>query len=826
MDGDNVKSATVDATLLRFLVRHKLVTAEVAQAAEATLGAQHSEPALIDWLVRRGTVSEQRVAESLAEGLRLPFVDLAAVALDPTVIGLVREELATQHQIVPLRVDDKFLVIATANPLDRAALRTVEFATGKRVRPVVATGTAIRDALQHAYHLDEALGEYLKGIPEDGELPVAEMAEQATTDIQGLMRDTNLAPVVQLFNSVLVEALRTHASDIHIEPTPSGVRVRYRVDGLLEESLRLPKWVQDPLIARCKVLAKLDITERRVPQDGRFRISHREAPVELRVSSLPTQFGEKVTLRVLDPRTAPSGLETFNLSALDLKRIRHAIARPEGMVLVTGPTGSGKTTTLYGMLAEIISPTRNIVTIENPIEYQIVDVNQVEINEKQGLTFSGTLRSILRQDPDVILVGEIRDAETAEIAVRASQTGHLVLSTLHTNDAVATITRLSDLGIAPYMLASSLHLVIAQRLVRRVCPQCAEPYEPEPEALRALQISASGNLFRRGRGCNACRKSGFAGRMGVFEVLSITPEMAKLIEAKAPESALWAQAQADGSRSLAEDAAERVCAGVLLPEEVLRVVDIAAPVRCSGCDQPVEHTFSVCPHCATVLRRNCSACGMRLQKEWLTCPYCGVASPNPVPSPVPPGKETAIASVSSLPAQPSAQPRLYRVLIVDDDNDMRRLMAMILERSALPLSTVMAADGLEALEQAHAAPPDLILLDVMMPGVDGFEVCRQLRANLRTAFVPILMVTARDDAASCVQGFLVGTDDYITKPFNRAELAARVRRLLERTYGVVLPQLNAKALDPRGALAWSANASSSRRARPVHTHESPQLADG
>jgi type IV pilus assembly protein PilB len=805
MDAHNAQHSGVTDALLRFLVRRNLLTPDVAQSISADLSTQPAGLSVIDCLVRKGVTTEQQIAATLAEGLQLPFVDLATVAWDPAVTALVREELASNHQIVPLRVREETLVVATANPLDRAALRAVEFATGKHVQPEVATRTAIRDALQHAYHLDESLNDYLKGIPE-GDQPITQMADAATTDIQSLMRDTNLAPVVKLFNSVLVEALRTRCSDIHIEATPSGVRVRYRVDGLLEESLRLPKWVQEPLIARCKVLAKLDITERRVPQDGRFRISYRDSTVELRLSSLPTQHGEKVTLRVLDPRSAPTSLERFTFDATDLKRIRHAITRPEGMILVTGPTGSGKTTTLYGMLAEVVSPTRNIVTIENPIEYQIGGVNQVEINEKQGLTFAGTLRSILRQDPDVILVGEIRDAETAEIAVRASQTGHLVLSTLHTNDAVATITRLSDLGIAPYMLASSLHLVIAQRLVRRVCAQCAEPYEPDADLLRALQLDAADNVYRRGRGCTACRKLGFAGRMGVFEVVSVTPDLAKLIETRAPESALRAQARADGTRSLAEHAAERVRAGLVTPEEVLRVVDVSAPIHCPGCDRTVEHTFSVCPHCATVLRRNCGGCGMRLEQEWQTCPYCGTGSARAAAPPLPAAQRSVTAPVAAVPAPPADPSRQYRVLIVDDDLDMRRMTAMVLKRSGLPLSTATATDGLDALEQAQAEPPDLILLDIMMPGLDGFEVCRRLRAHVRTAFVPILMVTARHDAESRVQGFLVGTDDYIGKPFFNAELAARVRRLLERTYGVILPAPATRLSAVEPAHAWSNDA--------------------
>ncbi len=805
------KQAAENGSLLRYLARIALISNDIAQRAEAELACQESSVTAIDWLARNAGVGEDAVAESLARSLRWPLVDLATVALDPAVTRLVREDLATQHQIVPLRVEQHGLVIAMANPLDRGVLRDIEFATGKRVHVVVATQTAVRDALRHAYHLDDALNEYLRGVPEGSDFHVAEQRDEPTTDLSNLMRESTLAPVVKLLNLILVEGVRGRASDIHIEAEPTAVRVRYRIDGILEESLRLPKWIQDPLIARCKVLARLDITERRVPQDGRIQMRFREGLVDLRVSSLPTQFGEKVTMRILDPSSSPSGLEAFKLSPRDLKAIRHAIVRPEGIILVTGPTGSGKTTTLYGMIAEIISPTRNIVTIENPIEYQIAGINQVEINEKQGLTFAQTLRSILRQDPDVILVGEIRDSETAQIALRAAQTGHLVLSTLHTNDAVSTINRLLDLGIEPYMLASSLNLILAQRLVRRICEACAEPYEPEAESLRALQIGTVLQPLRRGRGCPACRKTGWAGRLGVYEVLPITPAMGKLIETKATESALRMQARTDGTKFLAEHAAARVSAGLTTAEEVLRVVDVAAEApRCPACDREVEENFTVCPHCATVLQCNCSSCSMRLQKEWQICPYCGApanhaAAPAAVPSPM-----AAPPRGAAPPA--AAEPRRYRALVVDDHEDMRRLIKFTLDHSELPITMIGAANGAEALEAAQAEPPDLILLDIMMPGMDGFQVCEQLRANVRTAFIPILMLTARDDPGSRARGFMAGTDDYVSKPFARAELLARVRRLLERTYGTFLP----KVPEPEPAPAPAADAAGEGRPAALH----------
>ena len=789
--------AAGNAALLRYLVRTGVVPNDLAQRAEAELAAQKDGATAIDWLARNGVIGEDRVAESLAKTLRLPFVNLAAVALDQAVTRLLREELATRFQVIPLRLHEQTLTVAMANPLDRGALRDLEFTTGKRIQVEVSTQTAIRDALEHAYHLDDALNQYLRGVPDSNVLPVAELKEEPTADLRNLIRETTLPPVVKLLNLILVEGVRAHASDIHIEAGAAAVRVRYRIDGILEESLRLPKWIQDPLIARCKVLAKLDITERRVPQDGRLHIRFRESMVDLRVSSLPTQFGEKVTMRILDPSGTPTGLDGLKLSPHDLKCIRQGIARPEGMVLVTGPTGSGKTTTLYGMIAEIISPTRNIVTIENPIEYQIAGVNQVEINEKQGLTFAETLRSILRQDPDVILVGEIRDAETAQIAMRAAQTGHLVLSTLHTNDAVATINRLLDLGIESYMLASSLNLIIAQRLVRRICEACVEPYEPEAEALRTLQIDAAGQSFQHGRGCPACRKTGWLGRLGVFEVLPITPALGKLIETKAPESALRLQARTDGTTLLAEHAAARVCAGVTTAEEVLRVVDVAAEApRCPSCDRVVEENFAVCPHCATVLQCSCASCNMRLQKEWQICPYCGSPAKHAAAPAVAP---TPMATPPAGVAPPSVnENRRYRALVVDDHEDMRRLIKFTLEHSELPVTLISASGGAEALEIAQSEPPDLILLDIMMPGVDGFQVCEQLRANVRTAFIPILMLTARDDPGSRARGFLAGTDDYVSKPFARAELLARVRLLLERTYGTILPKMPvaASALAP------------------------------
>ncbi|MEO8604225.1 MAG: ATPase, T2SS/T4P/T4SS family, partial [bacterium] len=598
-----------------------------------------------------------------------------------------------------------------------------------------------------------------------------------------------LPPVVKLLNLVLLDGIRRQASDIHIEAANAEVRVRYRIDGMLQDAFQFPKWVLEPLVTRCKVLAKLDITERQRPQDGRIRVEHREWTVDLRVSSLPTQFGEKITLRILNTASTPGSLEHLGLCERDLRVLRQAIGRPQGLILVTGPTGSGKTTSLYSMLGEMISSTRNIVTIENPIEYHIAGVNQVQVNERRGLTFASTLRSILRQDPDVILIGEIRDQETAVIAVQAAQTGHLVLSTLHTNDSVATITRLFDLGIEPHVLAPSLNLIIAQRLVRRICERCAEPYTPEPAVLRAMHLPLTTEL-RRGVGCQTCNEVGYHKRAAVLEVMGISAGLARLIESRASESAVRQQAIDDGMIPLARSAQRAVLDGVTTPDEVLRAIDVvAAEPHCPACDRLIDERFAVCPHCTTPLRLSCVSCQKALQPGWQACPYCGATTVR-VAAAV--AAEVAAPPAAAAPAPKPNTMRRFEVLVVDDEPDFRRLLALHLHQSGLPLAVTLAANGAEALHLAEHHPPDLVLLDVSMPEIDGFEVCTRLRANVRTAFVPILMLTAFADAEFREHGFAVGTDDYISKPFSHTELIARVRRTLQRTYGYEPPPRQAQ----------------------------------
>ena len=706
---------TGQQALLRFLQRQNALTPEDATAAETL--CRDEGISVVEAVARRGVLSERQIAELLAPALRLRLVDLASHTVDPVVSRLVKENLVAKYDVLPLRLEGNTLDVATANPLDLEALKAIEFATGKRVNFVIAIHTEVQEAIKHTYRLEESLEQFLQNVP-DQDLTMTELQDEGR-DLRTLSQDVELPPVVKLADLLLVEGIKVGASDIHVEPTLEGIVVRYRIDGILEEGFAFPKWLQLPLVARLKVTARMDIAERRVPQDGRIQVRYQNRTIDFRVSTLPMQHGEKVTMRLLDATRALIGLDRLGLSPSDQQRLRDAAVKPQGLILVTGPTGSGKTTTLYALIRAIRSGTTNIITIENPVEYQLKGINQVDVNEKQGLTFASVLRSVLRQDPDVILVGEIRDEETARVAFQAAQTGHLVLSTLHTNDAAATITRLVDLGIEPYVIASSVNLIMAQRLARRVCQSCGVSTDLSADVVQALRVPAQHPGYRRGAGCPACRQSGYAGRVGIYEIVPISGTVARMVESGAAESAVRQQARTEGFSTLAHDAMQKLEAGMTSGEEILRVVQIASdqgPVAAAG-------------------------------------------------------------------AAPSSPTRSFKALVVDDNADLRSIVSAVLQSAGLGLTVVTAQDGVEAMELVATEHPDIVILDVSMPNIDGFEVCQRLRADPRTAALPILMLTAQGGEAHVTTGLGVGADDYVVKPFRREELVARVRRILERTYG-------------------------------------------
>jgi type IV pilus assembly protein PilB len=515
--------------------------------------------------------SEEALARSLSAALKLPYVRLESIDVVADALDAVPPAVVRRHTCLPLGFDGRKLVLAMPNPLDLHAIQDVQFAANRHVAPVVACRSEILSAID-TYYPPEAAPEARSDAPDVPSFTfVPGPYDEGNLD-QIDPREADGAPSVHLFREIVLDAAAARASDIHIEPSEHELRVRLRVDGVLREYLRLPRWIHPALLSRVKVLAKLDITQQRLPQDGRIRTRTRDRAIDLRVSTLPTQFGEKAVLRLLGSAHAPA-IGGLGMSPVEQSMLEEALHQPQGLILVTGPTGSGKSTTLHAMLMARKSSAVNVVTIEDPIEYQIPDITQVQVDANTGLTFASCLRTVLRQDPDVILVGEIRDLETAEVAYQASLTGHLVLTTLHTNDSLAAIDRLFDLGVRPRLITSATSLIIAQRLARRICVNCREPYAPPAPALRRLQIDPGDYEFQRGRGCALCGQTGYSGRVGIFEVLRLTPLLKELVNRHASESKMT-RAAAAGHRFLLDDALEKVRQGLTTIEEILRVVRI------------------------------------------------------------------------------------------------------------------------------------------------------------------------------------------------------------------------------------------------------------
>ena len=553
--------------------------------------ARRKRISLTDLLTKERQYSEEALAEAFVDWLKLPRVRIASLILDPEAAKAISERVATKHACLPLKLDDVGrLVIAMANPADYDAIQDVQFVSGYSVQPVVATRTEIMDGIQELYGTEGRMKDLLAKVADSSSdfVIITEEADKVDLDQSDSRNAAELAPVVKMCNLILQEAVRSQASDVHLEPTLNCLQVRMRVDGVLREYIDVPKWLHHPLISRFKILACLDIAERRLPQDGRIRVKCQSRSLDIRASTLPTHFGEKLVLRILGTSLIPK-LESMEFTDWQLTSLTQALNQPQGTILLTGPTGSGKTTTLYSLISRRRSPEVNIVTVEDPIEYQVPGINQVQVNVKAGLTFAASLRSILRQDPDVILVGEIRDLETADIAFQAAITGHLVLSTLHANSTFGVVARLLDLGLDPAVVGASLNLVVAQRLARRICTQCKEPYKPDPALLRTLKIEDPDTVFYKGRGCAACVQTGYAGRLGIYEMLRVTSAIKELIRHKAGEGALRRAASMAGTTTLLEDGLSKVLAGQTSVEEMLRVVELET-----------EESYS-CPQCRALV---------------------------------------------------------------------------------------------------------------------------------------------------------------------------------------------------------------------------------
>jgi type IV pilus assembly protein PilB len=653
-------------------------------------------------MVDLGFVTEAQICEVLAEQLAIPAADLVAVDIAPDVLAKVTRELAAKHLVLPWFVEGRELYVIMADPTNVAAADAVAFHTGLRVRPVVAPESDVAEAIARFYAAEETSLAQFENLDLADQLSVVTEQERDSAADEALDQAIQTGPLVKLVNAILADAIRQGASDIHIEPQEKSVVLRYRVDGLLRQVMTMPKRVQSKVVSRIKIMSYMDISERRKPQDGRTFLRVAGKNYDLRVSTLPTADGEKCVMRVLVQEKAQASLEEIGMEPGLLKQFQEVLDRPQGMILVTGPTGSGKTSTLYAALNYLRDEATNIVTVEDPVEYRLAGINQVAVQEKAGLTFASGLRSILRQDPDVVMVGEIRDAETAQVAFQAAQTGHLVLSTLHTNDAPSAVTRLVDIGMPAYVVASSLLAVQAQRLVRRLCS--CKVVNPDGTASP--------------KGCEACRFSGYKGRIGTYELMRVTPRVRSALGARASDDVVRRAAQATGMLSMYQDGLRKVARGVTTEEELRRVV-----------------------------------------------PPDDLEEGEPVSLPA-----ALAAGVSS--------PRLRRILVVDDDPALLDTVRDLLLEAHYDVAT--ATNGRDALAVVLHAPPDLVLTDLQMPVMDGLELLKRLRSDLGSRQIPVIFLTVADSLDHEARAFDLGADDYISKPIQRSRLLGRIHRALVR----------------------------------------------
>lgn len=559
--------------LRELLINNKLITQE--QLEQALEVQRQKGGRLSEILVELKFVVEQQLISTLSEGLGLPLIDLKRFKIDPEIVKIIPAEVARHYQLLPLSKIGDTVTVAMADPLNIFAIDHVSSLTGYKINPIISPSNEIASAL------DLVFPDTTKGIIDDlmKEMAVSSDIELLKTD-GGLSQDQNLdvtstaAPAVQVTNMILEEAVRQKASDILIEPFDKKLRIRFRIDGILQEQKAPPAQMHPSIVSRIKVISDLNIAEHRLPQDGRFKIKMGNREIDYRVSVLPSSFGEKVAIRILDKSTATLDIARLGLSDDVVAKLKKASLMPHGMILVCGPTGSGKTTTLYAVLKSIDNPEKNLVTVEDPVEFQLEGVNQVMVRPDVGLTFASALRSILRQDPDIIMVGEIRDYETVDISIKSALTGHLVLSTLHTTTAPGAIVRLVNMGVEPFMINASIICVVSQRLVRKICSHCKESFEIKKDLIDKLQLPVSQNQkihFYHGKGCSSCFNTGYSGRVGIAEVLELSPKIREMILAREQEYVIKQQARKEGMRTLREDGVDMALKGITTIDEVIRV---------------------------------------------------------------------------------------------------------------------------------------------------------------------------------------------------------------------------------------------------------------
>jgi type II secretory ATPase GspE/PulE/Tfp pilus assembly ATPase PilB-like protein/ActR/RegA family two-component response regulator len=674
-------------------------------------------------------MTEDALASHVASTYGLRVADLTAS--QPTALTLLPASVVKEYSVFPLRDDNRHLVVATSNPTDLDAEQAIRFASGRAPVFEVASPSALRDAIAQSYSTDRVVESILRHVAGDLDTAVQVIDDEGPASVTAA--ETESGPIVKLSNVLLRDAVLQGASDVHIQPGPSAGVVRFRVDGLLRQYLQLPMPVLDRVVSRIKVLGGLDIANRLKPQDGRTTIVVGARRMDLRISTVPTRESEKAVLRLLDPAGA-RGLDSIALPAPEMEQFRRLLSHRDGIVIVTGPTGSGKTTTMYAALRELATEDVNIMTVEDPIEYELGGITQIQVEPRQGVTFASALRAILRQDPDIIFIGEIRDLETAEVAVQASLTGHLVLATLHTNTAAGAVRRLTDLGLDRASVADTLRGVIAQRLVRRLCPACAAPAD-DPLTPDEGSLAAAFGLrpAKRAVGCGSCGQSGYSGRKPVVELFRVTPAVQAVMRSSDDSHALETAGVASGMRRLRDVALEEARQGGTTLSEVQRVIGESASEE---------------------------------------------AEPS----------AAAVASVVAPPASAAHARRMNgdsdngrHALVVDDETTNRVFARGLLEQAGFAVSE--APDGLGALEQLAGRPYDLMILDLDMPRLAGYEVLSHVRRQVSTAAMPVIVLTGTTNANAEAEVIERGADDYLSKPIDARRFMARVNGVMRRATG-------------------------------------------
>jgi len=794
-------------------------------------------------LVEMGAVNDEAVARAISVQQGFPYVNPTRHSVDPSLVWKVPRELAERHQLIPLdRLEEEGAVrVAMADPKNVGAVQDLEFLLRTQVRPMVASASAVRQAIHRHYDMAPDARRLLAGAEQMSVPTTSPTALELDVDtIKSQLRAGGTKPYINLLNYLLLNANERRASDIHMEPESDAVRVRYRIDGMLREVLRLPRWAEGPLVTRTKVVGELDVSMHRKPQDGKVSVNVGPRRVDMRIAIMPSQFGEKVVIRLLDPDMLVADLGVMGWQPRALSAYYRMVSSPQGMVLVCGPTGSGKSTTLYGTIARLRAENTSIVTIEDPIEYTVEGITQIQVDVKNDLTFDKSVRSLLRQDPDVIVIGEIRDPSTGHAAVEAATTGHLVLSTLHTTQSVSTINRLLELNIPSYLLGSALHGIVAQRLVRKVCMECSHVGPVEKEEWHSLgvePVDLGDEVRRAGPGCPRCQYAGYAGRVGVFEVLQVSDEIKSLILEKRKEAQIWDVARKEGLTTLLDDGLLKVHQGVTTLQEIARVVPVdawrkpgakpdesaqaaaalagsAAPGRPLWASEEINTAITRIHHPSTASRAK-----MKVHSE---APEANTERPSVEASWAPPAREAttspemdadhgdstgpiatslargstegeetgpvtgqfdALKPEAERPKPPPSSASVsalgrQTVLVVDDADEILQLVKLTLEDT---YDVATAQDGVEALERVGEVAPDLIVLDVMMPKMSGYDVCLRIKETPATEHIPVLMLSARGEKQAVAKGFYAGADDYLPKPFDPEELLLRIKALIRRS---------------------------------------------